>query len=59
MKKILEKIGFNVDLVVDASQEEIESSIQKLGRNLYSRNSTGLFYYPGHGIQFEGENLNI
>ena len=59
MKKILEKIGFNVDLVVDASQKEIESSIQKLGRNLYSRNSTGLFYYAGHGIQFEGENYLI
>lgn len=59
MKKVLEKIGFNVDLVIDASQKEIENSIQKLGRNLYSRNSVGLFYYAGHGIQFEGENYLI
>ena len=56
MKKVLEEIGFNVDLVIDASQKEIENSIQKLGRNLYSRNSVGLFYYVGHGIQWEGEN---
>ena len=51
-------LGFNVILKTNADLRTMETSIHSFGRKLHS-GGTGLFYYAGHGIQFEGKNFLI
>jgi len=53
--KMLKKAGFQVSLKLNASQAEMEQAILKFGLQL-DKNTTGLFYYSGHGIQHNGTN---
>ena len=61
MAKTLEKVGFQVDLVTDADQAKIKASIKKFGKKLVAagRDSVGLFYYAGHGVEIKGQNYLI
>ena len=54
----LERLGFDVRLLMDASQIEMKRGIAQFGRDLRSAGSdaTGLFYYAGHGVQSFGAN---
>ena len=52
----LEQLGFKVTTVTDADQREMEQSIRDFGKQLRDHNGVGLFYYAGHGMQFDGEN---
>ncbi len=52
----LEQLGFKVTTVTDADQREMEQSIRNFGKQLRDYNGVGLFYYAGHGMQFDGEN---
>jgi hypothetical protein len=56
----LQGLGFTVDKVLDASLEQMESSIIRLKNRLSVSNETyGFFFYAGHGVQSNGENYLI
>jgi hypothetical protein len=56
--KVLRKLGFTVILETDANQAIMERAIRLFGKKLY-RGAVGLFYYSGHGIQYNGANYLI
>ncbi|WP_342349640.1 caspase family protein [uncultured Nitrospira sp.] len=58
MATILETMGFDVTLTLNAGQEQMEHAINTFGRQLF-HGGVGLFYYAGHGIQVDGENYLI
>ena len=54
----LSGLGFTVTLVTDADQAGLHAAIGAFGKALRAAgtNSTGLFYYAGHGVQSFGTN---
>jgi hypothetical protein len=58
MASLLGDLGFDVQLVQDATQREMEDAIRAFGQRLTGE-SVGLFYYAGHGMQVEGQNYLI
>ncbi|MEK9703231.1 MAG: caspase family protein, partial [Deltaproteobacteria bacterium] len=52
----LQQLGFEVTTLVDADQRKMERAIRDFGDELRSRRGVGLFYYAGHGMQFDSEN---
>lgn len=54
----LEQIDFQVTLLIDATQTEMKQALSDFGRNLRNggADTTGLFYYAGHGVQSFGNN---
>ena len=58
MANMLGKLGFTVTLKVNADQVTMESAIEAFGEKL-NKNTVGLFYFSGHGAQYEGENFLI
>jgi len=59
IKDILLKKKFNVIYLENASQMEMEESIDKFADKLKSGNGVGLFYYAGHGMEVDGVNYLI
>lgn len=59
MADSLKKVGFTVTLVTDAKQVELIRAISTFGRQLREagEDTTGLFYYAGHGVQSFGFNF--
>jgi uncharacterized caspase-like protein len=57
----LRKVGFDVVLLTDTNQKQLEHAIIDFGDRLSKAGSdaTGLFYYAGHGVQVEGSNYLI
>ena len=53
--KALKRIGFDVDLVVDATKPDMDQALRRFGNNL-AGSSAAVFYYAGHGIQVDGIN---
>jgi uncharacterized repeat protein (TIGR02543 family) len=53
--------GFNVDLITDASLGEMASGVQRFVDSIEqsSKAEAALFYYAGHGVQFNGSNYLI
>jgi tetratricopeptide (TPR) repeat protein len=58
MNKALKQLGFDVTLVLDGDQRQIEEEINKFNFRL-RQGGVGLFYYAGHGVQVNGENYLI
>jgi hypothetical protein len=58
MSQVLQKLGFDVDLLEDASQREMKRGIDRFGKKLQD-GGLGLFYYSGHGMQVGGLNYMI
>ncbi|PRY72474.1 caspase family protein [Marivita geojedonensis] len=54
----LQQIDFDVTLLIDASQIEMKRALSDFGRKLRDGGleTTGLFYYAGHGVQSFGNN---
>jgi uncharacterized caspase-like protein len=54
----LEAIDFQVTLLIDATQNEMKRALSDFGRSLRNggADTTGLFYYAGHGVQSFGNN---
>ena len=52
----LKRFGFKVTTLTNADQRKMERSIKQFGRQLRDSKGVGLFYYAGHGMQFDGEN---
>ena len=60
MEAALRKLDFTVEKLLNASQEQMESAVLRLKRNLSrSQNSYGFLFYAGHGVQSNGENYLI
>jgi uncharacterized caspase-like protein len=59
MADTLKGLGFSVDLVLDADQKAMKRAIKAFGAKLEAsgKDTTGLFYYAGHGVQVEGTNF--
>ena len=59
MAKSLESVGFKVTLLLDSNQDSMKRAIADFGRELRSAgpDTTGLFYYAGHGVQSRGVNF--
>lgn len=56
----LKKLGFEVILKTDANLAEMEEGVVELQQRLRrDPDSTGLFFYAGHGVQAEGINYLI
>lgn len=56
MKAALERIGFQVELLIDGGQEQMLDAIERFEELLKRRGGTALFHYGGHGVQVDGEN---
>jgi uncharacterized caspase-like protein len=55
--KALENVGFTVTLQTDASLSQMESAIREFSSAAKRASAqTVLFFYAGHGVQFEGVN---
>jgi uncharacterized caspase-like protein len=54
----LEKLEFQVTLLKDQNQQQMEQAIDEFVKNL-RQGGVGLFYYAGHGAQVQGENYLI
>lgn len=53
----LKRMGFAVNLRVDARKVEMEEAIGAFGRQLAARKAVGLFYFAGHGLQLNWRNF--
>ena len=60
MKETLEAAGFEVTVVLNSSQKNLKTAISNFGNKLSNqKNTVGLFYYAGHGIQANGKNYLV
>ena len=60
MAAALRGIGFEVDTVIDGSLRQMEQAVVRLGDRLSSgADTTGFFFYAGHGVQSDGSNYLI
>ncbi|MDQ7249861.1 caspase family protein [Dongia sedimenti] len=57
----LEQVGFEVILVTDATQKQMQRAIVDFGDRLAKAgpDAVGLFYYAGHGLQLGGQNYLV
>ncbi len=54
---LLEKLGFTVTLVTDASLGTMDSTLRSFAAEIGKKDAAiALFFYAGHGAQFEGVN---
>lgn len=58
MRDKLERMGFDTEVALNLKQGELIEAILAFGSRL-TPNTTGLFYYSGHGIQIQGENFLV
>ena len=61
MRQALEGLEFEVHTILDANREEMERAFQAHGERLSNAgpDSTGFFFYAGHGVQSEGLNYLV
>ncbi|HEY3149491.1 MAG TPA: caspase domain-containing protein [Dongiaceae bacterium] len=54
----LKGLGFSVNLVLDADQRTMKKAVKAFGAKLREagQDTTGFFYYAGHGVQVDGTN---
>jgi Caspase domain len=58
MSQALSRMGFQVLLRENRTEDQVKQDIREWGRML-DANSVALFYYSGHGIQVKGENYVV
>lgn len=61
MAETLSDVGFQVDLVLNASEDQMETAFAAHGARLKAggRDAIGLIYYAGHGVQSQGLNYLV
>jgi TPR repeat protein len=59
--KTLRQLEFDVTLLTNGSKAQIEHAVIDFGLKLRraGRKAVGLFYFAGHGVQFDGQNFLI
>ena len=55
----LQRVGFKVNLLLDAGRAQMAGAIQSFTNELAKAQSVGLFYYAGHGAQLAWRNYLI
>jgi hypothetical protein len=58
MKAALERLGFTVRLGKDLSKQAMQDQVKKFLGDLRD-GDVALFYYSGHGMELDGENLLV
>jgi hypothetical protein len=58
MASALQKLGFSVIKITNATQQEMEDGIRHFGKRL-TTGDIALFFYSGHGVQVNGLNYLI
>ncbi len=53
---VLDDLGFQVILQTDANRRTMHKAMQQFREKLRGTQSMGLFYYAGHGAQYNGRN---
>jgi uncharacterized caspase-like protein len=56
--KSLGRLGFDVELAVDPDRSSLEAAIRRLGQRAQLTDAT-LFYYAGHALEVNGQNLLV
>jgi len=59
MRNSLASIGFDVHVRLDGTREEIVRDLDRFGDRISSKNTIGLFFYAGHGVQIKGQNFLV
>lgn len=59
MAETLERVGFEVTLLIDADQGAMKRAMLDFGRTLRGGADASLFFYAGHGVQAHNENYLI
>ena len=61
MEKALKSVGFETITLIDADQKKLKRGISDFGQRLneMGSESTGLFFYAGHGLQVKGTNYLV
>ena len=61
MEKTLRQVGFSVTRIENADWQVLTDAIVTFGDALHrgGKDGVGLFYYAGHGVQYQGENYLI
>ncbi len=55
----LRRLGFSVNLLIDAKRTAMEESIRGYSANLAKTRGVGLFYFAGHGLQLDWRNFLV
>jgi hypothetical protein len=56
MANKLKQLGFEVDSLLNANRIKMKKAIRRFGKKLYHKDTVGLFYFAGHGVQMDGSN---
>lgn len=56
MTAVLKKYGFRVIQKNDLGRKELNAAINEFGDSILARKGVSLFYYSGHGLQYNSEN---
>jgi uncharacterized caspase-like protein len=59
LAKVLDSLGFEVEVLIDSNKEKMTEAIFEFGDRLRKRGGVGFFYYAGHGMEVGGENYLI
>lgn len=59
MAKELQQSGFDAYLYTDLDQKTMKKAIREFGELLKERGGVGLFFYAGHGLQYDGRNFLV
>jgi|GEM_PF-464543 len=59
MRDALERLGFDVILVLDGTEDEIYDALDDFEARLRRNSGLALFHYGGHGVQVNGANYLI
>jgi hypothetical protein len=59
LAKVLRKLGFKVVEHFNLNLEDMDKAIGEFHQSLSERLGVGLFYYSGHGIQYQNQNYLI
>jgi uncharacterized caspase-like protein len=59
MAAALRSLGFTVSLVVDADLAAMNRAVRDFGNAIKRQDAVALFYYSGHGVQYQGANYLI
>lgn len=61
MRAALKDLGFEVEVVLDADEDEMEDAFARFGARLKEagKDATGFFFFAGHGVQSEGLNYLV
>lgn len=55
----LQTLGFAVQLETDATLRTMQNDVRSFTGKITSADTVALFYYSGHGIQYEGQNYLV